>query len=33
MIPVTLRRSDDLALFVDLTEDEATNLELFKPTD
>jgi sporulation protein YlmC with PRC-barrel domain len=28
-----LRRSDDLALFVDLTEDEARNLELFKPTD
>lgn len=28
-----LRRSDDLSLFVDLTEDEATNLELFKPTD
>lgn len=28
-----LRRSDDLALLVDLSEDEATNLELFKPTD
>jgi sporulation protein YlmC with PRC-barrel domain len=28
-----LRRSDDLALFVDLTEDDITNLELFKPTD
>jgi sporulation protein YlmC with PRC-barrel domain len=29
----SLRRSDDLALFVDLTEDEAANLELFKPID
>lgn len=28
-----LRKSDDLSLFVDLTEDEATNLDLFKPTD
>jgi uncharacterized protein YrrD len=28
-----LRRSDDLSLFVDLNEDEATNLDLFKPTD
>jgi len=28
-----LGRSDDLSLFVELTEDEATNLELFKPTD
>jgi uncharacterized protein YrrD len=28
-----LSRSDDLSLFVELTEDEMTNLERFKPTD